>query len=109
MTTPDRAKTLRMLNLIAVIAIADAILLAVLLWASFTDHETAVSILGPIHGVGFLALVFLCIRGASEDRWGWWYPAIVVVTLGPPGSLIGDVICRRRLDENDPEPEGGTA
>ncbi|MGI8462118.1 MAG: DUF3817 domain-containing protein [Solirubrobacterales bacterium] len=87
-----------MLNIIAVIAIADALLLAVLLWASFSDRETLVSILGPIHGAGFLALVFLCIKGTVEKRWGWWYPAIVVVTLGPPGSLIGDVICRRRLD-----------
>ena len=103
----DRAGTLRTLNVIAVIAIADAVLLAVLLWASLADREAAVSILGPIHGVGFLALLYLCIRGAAEDRWGWWFPAIVVVTLGPPGSLIGDVICRRRLAAEGPTTEGG--
>ena len=79
------------------IAVADAVLLAFLLWASFSDEDSLISILGPIHGVGFLALLYLCIRGAGEKRWGWWFPAIVVVTLGPPGSLIGDVICRRRI------------
>jgi hypothetical protein len=99
METAERARTLRLLNVIAVIAIADALLLAVLLWASFSERETMVSILGPIHGAGFLALLYFCIRGAAEDRWGWWFPAIVVVTLGPPGSLVGDVICRRRLAE----------
>jgi hypothetical protein len=37
------------------------------------------------------------VSGAGEGLWGWWFPAIVVVTLGPPGSLIGDVRIRRRL------------
>jgi hypothetical protein len=83
--------------LIAVIAVADAVLLGFLLWASISDNHDLVSVLGPIHGVGFLALLYLCIRGAAEKQWGWWFPAIVVVTLGPPGSLIGDVICRRRI------------
>ena len=36
-------------------------------------------------------------RGAAEERWGWWFPALVVVTLGPPGSLIGDLRIRRGL------------
>ena len=103
----SKAETLRLLNVIAVIAVADAVLLAVLLWTSFSDSEL-VSILGPIHGVGFLALLYLVIRGAGEKRWGWWFPAIVLVTLGPPGSLIGDVICRRKLAEENPATEGGT-
>ncbi|MCE3267572.1 MAG: hypothetical protein K0S15_2281, partial [Solirubrobacterales bacterium] len=29
----------------------------------------------------------------------WWFPALVVVTLGPPGSLIGDWVLRRKLTE----------
>lgn len=87
----------KVLNVIAVVALADAVLLVVLLWASFSDHRGLVSILGPIHGVGFIALVFLCVRGVTEGRWGWWFPIIVVITLGPPGSLIGDYIVRRRL------------
>ena len=49
------------------------------------------------------------IRGAAEKRWGWWFPAIVVVTLGPPGSLIGDVICRRKLAEPETATEGEAA
>ena len=51
----------------------------------------------PIHGRGFLALLALCTIGWSEKRWDWWFPALVVVTLGPPGSLIGDYVLRRKL------------
>ncbi|CAA9515277.1 MAG: hypothetical protein AVDCRST_MAG13-3035 [uncultured Solirubrobacteraceae bacterium] len=94
---PDVAATRRQLNLILIIGIADFLLLLVLLWASFTEREEAVSVLGPIHGVGFLALLFLCARGAGERRWGWWFPAIVLVTGGPIGSLVGDFALRRKL------------
>ena len=93
----ERAETMRRLNVIAVVAIADALLLGVLLWASFSDRESAVHVLGPIHGLGFVALLYLCIAGAVEQRWGWWYPLIVLVTGGPLGSLIGDWIVRRRI------------
>ena len=93
----ERVTTLRRLNLIAVVAIADAVLLAVLLWASFGDREGLVHVLGPIHGIGFLLLLVLCIRGVVEERWDWWFPALVVVTGGPLGSLIGDYVLRRKL------------
>jgi uncharacterized protein DUF3817 len=87
----------RRLNLIRIVALVDALLLVPLVIAALNDAEGVVNWLGPIHGVGYLLLLFLCVRGAAERLWGWWFPAIVVVTLGPPGSLIGDVRIRRRL------------
>ena len=87
----------RRLDLIRIVAIVDALLLVPLVIAALNDTEGVVNWLGPIHGVGYLILLFLCTRGAAERLWGWWFPAIVVVTLGPPGSLIGDVRIRRRL------------
>ena len=95
----EKARTLRRLNVIAVVALLDAALLAVLLWASFTNDDDLVHILGPIHGGGYVGLLALCGLGALEDRWDWWFPALVVVTLGPPGSLIGDWVLRRKLTE----------
>ncbi len=94
---PDHRQTLRRLKLIRIVAIADFALLIPLVVAALTHAEGVVSVLGPIHGVGFLALVGLCLVGAGEGRWGWWFPALVVVTLGPPGSLYGDVRIRREL------------
>jgi Domain of unknown function (DUF3817) len=90
-------RTLGQLRLIRVVAILDFILLVPLVIAALRHAEGVVDVLGPIHGVGFLLLLFLCLRGVREDRWGWWFPALVVVTLGPPGSLIGERRIRREL------------
>ena len=95
---PDElAWTRRLVNVIAVVAVLDVMLLVPLLWASFTDRDDLISVLGPIHGLGFVLLLALCVRGVSAGRWGWWWPLLVVLTLGPVGSLIGDVVVRREL------------
>jgi hypothetical protein len=87
----------RRLNIVRVVAIVDALLLVPLVYAALTHAEGVVDVLGPLHGTGFLALLYLVGRGAVDGLWGWWFPAIVVVTAGPPGSLIGDVRIRRSL------------
>ena len=96
--TRDVARTRRQLDVIRIVALVDALLLVVLVFCALTDREAVVSVLGPIHGVGFLALLYLCVQGAGERLWGWWFPALVFVTAGPPGSLIGELRIRRRLD-----------
>ncbi len=93
----ESARTLSQLRLIRIVALLDFVLLVPLVIAALTHAEGVVDILGPLHGGGFLLLVFLCVRGVSQERWGWWFPAIVVVTLGPPGSLIGERRIRREL------------
>jgi integral membrane protein len=104
MTTlaPDRSRSQRRaLDLVLAVGIADALLLVVLMYFAFVDRsDTAVSVLGPIHGIGFLILLYLTVTGASAKRWGWWFPGIVLITGGPLGSIIGDVILRRRLDDD---------
>jgi hypothetical protein len=86
------------LNVVLAVGLADALLLVVLLYVAVVDRsDAAVSVLGPIHGVGFLALLYLTATGAGRGRWGWWFPALVVVTGGPLGSIVGDVVLRRRL------------
>jgi len=91
------ARTRKQLDIIRIIALADALLLVALVAAAISQAEGVVSVLGPVHGVGFLILLYLCVRGAGERLWGWWFPALVIVTLGPPGSLIGDLRIRRAL------------
>lgn len=94
--TPEAAR--RPLNIVLAVGIADALLLVVLLYfARVADDDSAVSILGPIHGVGFLALLYLTGKGAAEQLWGWWFPAVVLVTGGPIGTIVGDIVLRRRL------------
>jgi hypothetical protein len=86
------------LNVVLAVGIADALLLVVLLYVAVVDrNEAAISVLGPIHGIGFIALLYLTLTGAGRGRWGWWFPALVFVTGGPLGSIVGDVVLRRRL------------
>lgn len=92
-------RPLPLLNAVAVTAVVDFLLLIPLVYASrwFADEEGMVSVLGPIHGILFVALVGLCGFGARQAYWGWWFPLITVITGGAIGSLIGDKIVRRRL------------
>jgi integral membrane protein len=88
----------RLLDVALLVGVLDALLLGVLLYVAFVDrNDTAVSIIGPIHGLGFLALLGLTAHGAMQRFWGWWYPAAVLVTGGPLGTIAGDVVLRRRV------------
>lgn len=100
-STPAPAAELRFLNLIAIVAVIDVILLIPLVWASrwVADKHDIVSVLGPTHGFLFVILVGLCAWGAIQRWWGWWFPIVTVITFGPPGSLIGDFVIRRQLRE----------
>jgi hypothetical protein len=92
----------RQLNITLAVGLADALLLVVLVYFAFIDRsDNAVHVLGPIHGLGFIALVLLTGNGALQKFWGWWFPALVIVTGGPIGSIIGDIVLRRGL--NQPE------
>jgi hypothetical protein len=94
---PDR----RLLNAVLLVGILDALLLVVLLYFAFVDRsDAAVSVLGPIHGIGYLLLLGLTGRGAVDDQWGWWFPALVLVTGGPIGSFIGEIVLRPRLRDD---------
>ena len=92
----DPAAVRHALDRVRIVAVLDALLLVPLVVAAVQDSDLT-RILGPIHGVGFLALLYLVVKGVGDGLWGWWFPALVVVTLGPPGSLIGDVRIRRDL------------
>jgi integral membrane protein len=99
-----RPATMRQLDLIRIVAIADFLLLIPLLLNVFgvIHSDTMVSVIGPIHGIGFVVLIWLCARGVAEGRWGWWFPAVVVATLGPIGSLWGEHRIRRKLTAGSP-------
>jgi integral membrane protein len=97
-STPSAADTRRLLRWVAIAASIDFLLLVPLLIASISNNDELVSILGPLHGIGYLIQLFLTVKGAAEKRWGWWFPLLVIVTLGPPGALIGHLRVSRELD-----------
>jgi hypothetical protein len=90
----------RLLNIVLAVGLADALLLLVLLYVAFVDRsDAAVHVLGPVHGIGFVALLYLTFHGAVRRLWGWWFPLVVLVTGGPIGTVVGDLVLRRRLRE----------
>lgn len=97
-TLPDPASTRKLLNIIAVVAIVDFILLVPLFLGlvGVIDTDSFVQPVGMIHGLIFIGLVLMTGKGALEKRWGWWFPIITIITGGAIGSLIGDWIIRRR-------------
>ena len=99
----DSAASRRLLNVILVVGVLDAVLLVVLLYFAFVNrNEEMISLLGPIHGLGFVALLGLTAKGAMDARWGWWFPIAVLVTGGPLGSIVGELRVRRSLREPVP-------
>ena len=99
-SSPDLAGSRRLLNVITVVGLLDAVLLVVLLYFAFVNRdEEMISLLGPIHGFGFVALLGLTAKGAMDARWRWWFPLVVLVTGGPLGSLLGELRVRRSLRE----------
>ncbi|MCW3007855.1 MAG: hypothetical protein JWP17_2481 [Solirubrobacterales bacterium] len=93
----DSSTILRRLNWVKWLAIIDAVLLVPLVIAAITDTHGLVSVLGPIHGIGFIGLCALIGIGALEGLWGWWFLLVTIVTLGPPGSLWGEWRIKRQL------------
>jgi hypothetical protein len=79
------------------VAIFDFVLLIPLAGGALTGHHQLARTLGPIHGIGFLVEIYLAVQGARTAFWGWWFPAIVVVTGGPLGALIGHRVVTSRL------------
>ncbi len=95
------AEIRRQLTRLRVVAITDAVLLVFLVTAALRDAEGVIDVLGPLHGAGFLLQLYLVARGAGERWWGWWFPAAVLLTAGPPGALFGDMRVRRQLAAHD--------
>ena len=90
----------RHLNAVLALGLADALLLLVLLYVAFVDRsDAAVHVLGPVHGIGFVLLLAMTANGAIRRLWGWWFPLVVLVTGGPLGTVLGDMVLRKRLRE----------
>ena len=108
---PERAQQIcRRLRIVQWVALADLLLLAALITSAVTGARDLVHILGPLHGVNFLLLIALVGIGAIDALWGWWFPALVLFTAGPPGAFIGEWIIRHRLAKDSrPKSDGESA
>jgi len=71
----------------------------VLLWAAFIDrHDDVVSVVGWIHGVGWIAMALLCLEAVRRHVIPFWLGVTVAVVggVGPFAGSIGFWLERRR-------------
>ncbi len=91
----EAQQVLRWLVIVRWVALADLVLLIVLLVASFANKEELVQIFGLTHGIVFLALIAIVGIGAVQKLWSWWFLVGTLITTGPPGALVGEVLIAR--------------
>ena len=89
-------QVLRWLMIVRWVAMADLILLIALLGASFANNEELVQIFGLVHGIVFLILIAIVGIGATQKLWSWWFLVATLVTTGPPGALVGEILIVRK-------------
>ena len=92
----EAQQALRWLVIVRWIALADLVLLIVLLVASFANNEEMVQIFGLTHGIVFLALIAIVGIGAVQKLWSWWFLIGTLITTGPPGALVGEILIARK-------------
>jgi len=92
----EAQQVLRWLMIVRWFALADLVLLIVLLVASFANNEELVQVFGLIHGIVFLALIAIVGIGAIQKLWSWWFLVATLITTGPPGAFVGEVLIARK-------------
>jgi integral membrane protein len=82
-TTALEPVTLRALRLVALVETVSFAILLVCSVLKRTTSFNAVPVMGPIHGVLFIALVVLVVQ--QRERLGWsWVRTALVCTIGSP-------------------------
>ena len=96
MTPLEAQQVLRWLMIVRWTALADLVLLVVLIFSSLANNEELVQIFGLTHGIVFLVLIAIVGIGAFQKLWGWWFLFATLITTGPPGALVGEVLIVRK-------------
>ena len=88
------------IRLFKMVALAEAASYLLLLGASVAkrtlDAHELVTVMGPIHGVLFLAYVALALYVRPQLRWSGWTTVMVVVAAVVP---LGGLIVERRIPD----------
>ncbi len=85
---------------------AHSIAYSVLLWAAFTDREGVVSVLGWVHGVGWIVMSLLCLAAVRRRVIPSWLGVMVAVVggIGPFAGSLGFYLDERRVRQGTRAP-----
>ena len=78
----------------------------VLLWAAITDREGIVSVLGWVHGVGWIVMSLLCLAAVRRRVIPAWLGVMVAVVggVGPFAGSLGFYLEERRVRQRTRSP-----
>lgn len=98
--SPGEGSVVSSIRWFKVIALAEAVSYLVLLAASVVkrtlDMPELVTIIGPVHGIVFLAYVALALYVREPLAWSGWTTVMVVVAAVVP---LGGIVVERRLTD----------
>jgi hypothetical protein len=85
---------------------AHSVVYCVLLWAAFTDREAIVSVLGWVHGVGWIVMSLLCLAAVRRRVIPMWLGVMVAVVggVGPFAGSIGFYLEERKIRDQSRHP-----
>ena len=83
-----------------------SIVYCVLLWAAITDREGMVSVLGWVHGVGWIVMSLLCLAAVRRRVIPSWLGVMVAVVggVGPFAGSLGFYLDERRVRDRTRAP-----
>ncbi len=78
----------------------------VLLWAAITDREAIVSVLGWVHGIGWIVMSLLCLAAVRRRVIPSWLGVMVAVVggVGPFAGSFGFYLDERRVRQRTRSP-----
>lgn len=83
-----------------------SVVYSVLLWAAITDREGIVSVLGWIHGIGWIVMALLCLTAVRRRVIPMWLGVMVAVVggVGPFAGSVGFFLEERRVHSGTSDP-----
>jgi hypothetical protein len=83
-----------------------SVVYAVLLWAAITERESIVSVLGWVHGIGWIVMSLLCLAAVRRRVIPSWLGEMVAVVggVGPFAGSIGFYVEERKIRDQGRAP-----
>jgi hypothetical protein len=99
-------KTLLRRDVLRYMSYTHSVVYAVLLWAAFTDREAIVSVLGWVHGIGWIAMSLLCLLAVRRRVIPAWLGVMVAVVggVGPFAGSLGFYLEERKIRDRSRRP-----
>lgn len=101
-------KTLLRRDFLRYCSYTHSVVYTVLLWAAISGREDIVSVLGWVHGIGWILMSLLCLAAVRRRVIPTWLGVMVAVVggVGPFAGSIGFYLEERKIRGRNRPPRG---